>query len=73
MVDARDIVEMIDEVDTWEDACNLTTSFGAPCQACEDGTEACLSLRADQILAEENVGQVLEEVLESGTHPNCVE
>jgi len=73
MVDARDIVEMIDEVDTWEDACNLTASFGAPCQACDDGTESCLSLRADQIIAEENVGQVLEEVLESGTHPNCVE
>ncbi len=72
-VDARDIVEMIDEVDTWEDACNLTASFGAPCIACSDGVEACLSLRADQILAEENVGQVLEEVTEEGTHPNCVE
>ncbi len=72
-VDARDIVEMIDEVDTWEDACNLTASFGAACVACDDGVEACLSLRADQIIADENVGQVLEEVTEEGTHPNCVE
>ncbi len=71
-VDARDIVEMIDEVDTWEDACNLTASFGAPCVACSDGVEACLSLRADQIIADENPGQVLEEVGEEG-HPNCVE
>ena len=72
MVDARDIVDMIDEVDSWEDACNLTASFGAPCIACDDGTESCLSLRADQILAEENPGQVLEVVTEEG-HPNCEE
>jgi hypothetical protein len=72
MVDARDIVDMIDEVDSWEDACNLTASFGAPCIACDDGTESCLSLRADQILAEENPGQVLEIVTEEG-HPNCEE
>ncbi len=72
MVDARDIVDMIDEVDSYEDACNLTASFGAPCIACDDGVEACLALRADQILAEENPGQVLEEVTEKG-HPNCEE
>jgi hypothetical protein len=71
-VDARDIVEMIDEVDTWEDACNLTASFGAACIACSDGVEACLSLRADQIIADENPGQVLEVVTEEG-HPNCEE
>lgn len=71
MVDARDIVDMIDEVDSYEDACNLTTSFGAPCIACDDGVEACLSLRADQIVAELNDGQVLEVVKESDTHKNC--
>jgi hypothetical protein len=71
MVDARDIVDMIDEVDSWEDACNLTASFGAPCIACGDGVEACLSLRADQILAEENPGQVLVEVIDPSTNPDC--
>ncbi len=73
MVDARDIVEMIDEVDSWEDACNLTASFGAPCIACDDAIEACLALRADQIIAEQNSGQTLEVVTEEGTHENCVE
>ncbi|MFH1464324.1 MAG: Ig-like domain-containing protein [Pseudomonadota bacterium] len=70
-VDARDIVEMIDEVDTWEDACALTASFGAPCVACDDSVEACLTLLADQIVAEQNPGQVLEVVGEDD--PRCKE
>jgi hypothetical protein len=70
-VDARDIVEMIDEVDTWEDACGLTASFGAPCVPCDDGVEACLTLLADQIVAEQNPGQVLEVVGEDD--PRCKE
>ncbi len=71
MIDARDIVEMIDEVDSWEDACNLTASFGAPCVACDDGIEACLVLLADQIVAEQVPDQVIDEVLKENTHPDC--
>jgi len=70
-VDARDIIEMIDEVDTWEDACALTESFGAPCVACDDGVAACLTLLADQIVAEQNPGQVLDVVGEKD--PRCKE
>ena len=70
-IDARDIVEMIDEVETAEDACALTESFGAPCVACSDGEEYCLELLADQIKADEVAGVTLEEIEEEDTHPNC--
>ncbi len=71
VLDAREVVVVIDEVDTHQDLCNLTASFGAPCEACpSDGVEACLSLRVDQLEAEQVAGLVLETVPPEG-HEDC--
>ncbi len=66
-LDARDIVDVIDEVDTPEDLCNLTASFGAPCQPCSsDGEEYCLEVLVDRLIGEE-VDLDLVEI----TEPDC--
>ncbi len=41
IIDMRGL-EAMDELDSWQDACNLTASFGWPCEACEDEVNACL-------------------------------
>ncbi len=71
MLDARELVVLIDEVDTASDICNLCTSFGAPCQACpSDGQEICLAVMIDQLVGEERSDTALETVPASG-HGDC--
>ena len=44
----------------------MTASLGADCQACDDGTEACLSLRAEQIVGDYVEGATIEPITEVG-------
>ncbi|MFH1463371.1 MAG: Ig-like domain-containing protein [Pseudomonadota bacterium] len=70
VIDARLLVEHIDEVDTWQDFCALTASFGAPCQGCDDGVEACLAVYIDQIEGAWASGASMESVPPEGG-PEC--
>ena len=71
VLDCRELVVLIDEVDNAADMCNLSASFGAPCQACpSDGQEYCLAMRADQLVGEQVLGGSLEEVPAAG-HEDC--
>lgn len=70
-VDAREIVVIFDDLYTWEELCHLTDSFGAPCLPCGDGAEACLRVRAEDVVGEYSPGQQVEEVNESDSHPLC--
>ncbi len=70
VLDMREWVDLIEEVESAADMCNLSASFGAPCQACQDGAEYCLPLLVDGILGEESSGTSVESVPASG-HPEC--
>jgi len=72
-LDARELADLIDEVDTPEDLCNLTASFGAPCQPCStDGEEYCLEVLVDSLVGEQ-VAVDLEEIIDPSTDPDCAE
>lgn len=69
-VDARDVASMIPDVESADDVCELTKSFGAPCEPCSlDGASYCLTLMADQIKASEVAGLTLTEIVTPG--PEC--
>ena len=70
-VDSREVVVIFDDLYTWEELCHLTDSFGAPCLPCGDGVEACLRVRAEDVVGEHSPGQQVEEVNESNSHPLC--
>jgi len=70
-VDAREVASMIPDVESADDVCDLTKSFGAPCEPCSsDSQPYCLSLVADSIVAAEVPGLTLTEITED---PGCAE
>jgi len=70
-LDARDVVDAIDEVDSPEDFCNLTASFGAPCVACaSDGEEYCLDVLIDR-LEGDRVDTDVVEITDPEDNPDC--
>lgn len=74
LIDARDLVGVVPDMDDPAEICALTASFGAPCIACGDGEEFCLRLLADQIVAEEHpTGATLEVVELENCHDQCAD
>jgi hypothetical protein len=72
-LDARELADIIDEVDTPEDLCNLTASFGAPCEPCStDGQEYCLGVLVDR-LPGDGVDLDLVEIVDPSLDPDCAE
>jgi hypothetical protein len=70
LLDMRDWVDQIDEVDSASDLCNLSASFGAPCQPCPDGEDLCLAMRADQLEGAYSPSTTVQPIDASG-HPDC--
>ena len=71
VLDMREWVDRIGEVDSAYDLCNLSASFGAPCQACPtDGAELCLAVRADRIQGVYSPSTTVEPIDAMG-HPDC--
>jgi len=50
----------------WEYVCGMLDVFGAPCQACSDGVEACVGLHVAQIEGAAQGGVVIQEVTDPG-------
>jgi len=70
-LDARDVVDLIDEVDSPDDMCDLTASFGAPCVPCSyDDEPYCLEILIDRLQGEQ-VETDLEEVTDPDSNPDC--
>lgn len=64
-IDTRPLAPLLDESGEPGAICELAVSFGAVCEACPaDGEPYCLTLVADQIIAEETGGESLVEILE---------
>lgn len=67
-IDTRPLVPLLDEEGSDDAICDLAGNFGAACTTCpSDGQPYCLTLVADQIVAEEVSGVTLTEV----TGNNC--
>jgi hypothetical protein len=72
-LDARELADLIDEVDSPDDLCNLTASFGAPCQPCTtDGEAYCLEVLVDSLVGDP-VDIDLEEIVDPSGDPDCAE
>lgn len=72
-LDARELADLIDEVDSPDDLCNLTASFGAPCQPCStDGEEYCLEVLVDSLVGDA-VDIDLEEIVDPSGDPDCAD
>ncbi len=72
-IDARDLAEFIDEVETPEDLCNLAATVGASCVACSsDGEEYCLTVLIDRLQGS-RVETDLVEVTDPDSNPDCAE
>ncbi|MDP6931656.1 MAG: hypothetical protein QGG40_02010, partial [Myxococcota bacterium] len=72
-IDTRPLVPLIDENGEDDYICTLATGFGAECTACpEDGEPYCLTVVADQIVAEK-VEAGLEEIALEDCHADCAD
>lgn len=74
-IDARDFVGVFPGIKTPEDFCDLTADFEAPCVACDyeggDGSNLCLALVADQIVAPELPSVAIDPVALENCHEGC--
>lgn len=71
-LDARELADLFSEVDGPDELCNLTASFGAPCEPCTtDQATYCLGILVDRLIGE-GVDIDLVEVLDPSADPDCV-
>ena len=73
-LDAREIVDLVSEagldVESADDVCGLIQGFGVSCSECSDGTNYCVSLEVNRLVANET-GVTLTPVCASDCHESC--